>query len=135
MAKQAVDKKTREIPLTREWDVITTARKNLEAVGKMLDKYLDQYNKLLQRKDELEAQGVDYAGTWMKDNKFLYLVYPDKGNGRKRVYIGADQEKQREALDRLERGRELESVKSEMTKLSGRVGNADYYLRHINGRW
>lgn len=135
MVKQAVDKVTREMTLTREWGVVSDAMAKTSEINRQLNVYLVKFNELMARRDDLESQGVDYAGTWWKEEKFLYLVYPDKGEGRKRVYIGADAKKQNVALDNLRRGREVEEIDKKIARMEMEVRHIGYRLGHALGGW
>jgi hypothetical protein len=135
MARQKVDTVTKEMPLVQQWQKVLDAREQITEVINLLDYLNQEYNKLMTRHDELIAAGVDYAGTWFKDDKFLYLVYPDKGEGRRRVYVGADQTKQNEALDRLRRGREVDEIKQKIQKLTGKVDHIQYKLKGAINGW
>lgn len=136
MAKQAVDKVTKEIELAREWEKVSAAKTQIGQIGGMLDGYEKEWNRLLQRKSGLEALGVDWAGTWMKDDRFLYLVYPVDENGKRaRVYVGADKDKQEAALGKLQRGQEVDEIKKALARIERMVDNIQYELNHILRGW
>lgn len=60
----------------------------------------------------LEETGTIYAGSWMKDGWYMYLVYPAKrGEKRIRKYIGADKKKQKEAIEKIKRGHKANYLK------------------------
>lgn len=80
---------------------------------------------------KLQTKGLIYAGTWYKAGKYLYLVHPDEnGNGRKREYIGADEQKIAEALGGIERGQKYLRCEARKTRLEMQLRNIAYHLRN-----
>lgn len=78
---------------------------------------------------DLKKQGLIYAGTWWKDGKYLYLVYPSDGFGsRKRQYIGAEQEKIDEANAGIGRGQKFNEAKARMLRLRDQLNTIQYHL-------
>lgn len=135
MAKQAVDKSTKDMELVSAWEPITECREKIAALLKELDRYEAEWNGYMSVCRQLEAAGVDWAGTWYKDGKFLYLVYPDKGEGRNRVYVGADKDKQQEALAKLERGEQLDRTKMQIRQLERDIDNIRSNLNNALRGW
>lgn len=79
--------------------------------------------------EDLKKKGLIYAGTWWKDGKYLYLVYPSDGFGsRKRQYIGAEQEKINEANEGISRGQKYNEAKARMLRLRDQLNTIQYHL-------
>lgn len=78
---------------------------------------------------KLQTKGLIYAGTWYKAGKYLYLVHPDEdGNGRKREYIGADEQKIADALAGIERGQKYLVCAARKKHLEQRLRDIAYHL-------
>jgi hypothetical protein len=130
MAKQAIDKKTKEMPLDHKFQTLIGLLESIAHVDSKARKLQEQFNKLNNEKVELEAMGVIYAGTTMRDGKYLYLVYPSKnGEARERKYIGAEPDKIAEAMAAIKRGEDLIRVNVFIEKLELMVSSAEYYVK------
>lgn len=68
--------------------------------------------------EDLEAQGFLDGHPWYKNQKYLYLIHHAD---QAKEYIGADPEKQAEALARLERYAEWKAQKTERTRLQSKI--------------
>ena len=99
MAKQTVDKSTKEMHLVTTWDKKEDALKKVAEVIKKLQGLEIEYNEKKEALATVEAAGYNYAGTTYKAGKYLYLVYPSvDGQDRRREYVGADPAKISEAM-------------------------------------
>src|SRR4051812_33994220 len=105
MAKQAVDKVTKEMHLVTPWAKKEDALKKVAEIVKKLQGLEVEFNEKKQALAEVEAMGYNYAGTTYKAGKYLYLVYPSvDGQDRRREYVGANPQKITEAMAKLDRG-------------------------------
>jgi len=83
---------------------------------------------------DLKKQGLIYAGTWWKDGKYLYLVYPSDGFGsRKRQYIGAEEQKIKEANEGISRGQKYNEAKHRMLRMRDQLNRIQYHLMSAEG--
>jgi len=121
MAKQAVDRSTQELILGEKWDMYERVKSDISNLLLDMEELYRVW--LYYKKDlaDLKAQGINYAGTTWKNGKYLYLVYPDEGNGRRREYIGADEEKCKAALDALDRGIKYDQKVRELNGLEAKM--------------
>ena len=89
---------------------------------------------LRSRRETLEAEAARLEGLqpvlatphWRKDRdgqpRYLYLIHPTQDDGsRQREYIGADPEKQAEALARVEAHDKLVQVRAEIREVDHRL--------------
>ncbi|MES2552799.1 MAG: hypothetical protein V4588_03950 [Pseudomonadota bacterium] len=136
MAKQAIDKATKEMHLVTTWDRKEDALKKVAEVIKKLQGLEIEYNEKKTALADVEAMGYDYAGTTYRAGKYLYLVYPSvNGQERRRKYIGADPEKITQAMAMLNRGVLRDKLKREITSLESRVQSVGYNLDRALQDW
>lgn len=103
----------------------------LDQLRHALDAIALQVNHAQTAANQLQAQGLTYAGTWMKDGKYLYLVFPADDSGqRRREYIGADPEAQAAALAGIERAAQYDRLQAEIRRLAERKRTAGTYINY-----
>ncbi|HSH72819.1 MAG TPA: hypothetical protein VK974_07155 [Methylophilaceae bacterium] len=135
MAKQSIDKATKEMKLDHRFTGLNNLFSYLNDVRGRAEKLQEIYNQLKDREAELVDMGTIYAGTTWKDGKYLYLIYPGKnGEDRQRVYVGSDSDKVAEALAAIERGSQLDKVKSQIKEMENRVHWCGDYIIRANGQ-
>lgn len=86
-----------------------------------------QKNKIEAEIIALQEQGVCYGKPSYKNKKYLRLII-GRGEDRTFKYIGSDQEKIKEALDSIERGRRVICLEDELSEVVSRINNMIYYL-------
>lgn len=87
---------------------------------------------------ELEDLERYHAGTYWRDDKYLYIIYPSENGQRKREYIGADPEKVAEALAPIRRHKLYTYLCNEferkMLQYRGFKVEIDHLLYRFTGR-
>lgn len=130
MAKQAIDKKTQEMPLQAPWPAKDEALRIMEAIKLDMSELERQRTYLLRDMAELESQGIEFFGTTWKDGKYLYKLYPSTaGEARRRVYVGADEATCKQELDKLERYNKHASLKRDVQRLESKLEGSLQYMR------
>ena len=130
--KQLIYVSTREMPLDMPWPLMDDMEAKLAAAQEKMRKMREMYNRVQAEMTELQRLGLIYAGVTFKAGKYLYLVYPAKdGEPRKRVYIGQEQEKVKEALDGIERGQKYLELEKYLEQINARSRIASYYFGNI----
>ena len=81
----------------------------------------------------LKSLGILNASPWFKNNKYLYLVFPVKGDGlRERRYIGANSEKVEEAMAAISRAKRVAEIKKENDLLMSKLTLACQLIESLN---
>jgi hypothetical protein len=113
-------------------------RDQLNHVADVLDQLCEKRELLAARSQELEAAGITDAKPYWRKRKgkasYLYLVPPMVDGVRpKQEYVGADPEKQQEALARVERfeqrqalQRDLATLDEQIARIKWRVADLDH---------
>lgn len=132
MAKQLVDVSTKEMALDADWPSMDKVESKLLEVSEKIRQRRDEWNRVQAQLLALKKQGLTYAGTTWKNGKYLYLVYPSKnGEPRKRVYVGQDEEKVREALAGIERGEQYLKLEERAEWLQRQSQLAGYHCMNL----
>jgi len=81
----------------------------------------------------LQKQGLTNAKAHWRGGKYLYLIHPKEPGEekRKREYVGIEEAKVKEALDRIERTRLYEAKASELAHLDRYVSRMAEGLNHL----
>lgn len=87
--------------------------------------------------EQVEAQGMVEATPYYRKEKYLYLIHPQHDGERVREYIGANGEKQQEALRRVanwDRYSELQQERQKIQQcLNSRLSDLRWSLQRIVG--
>jgi hypothetical protein len=87
-----------------------------------------RHAEILSRMKEIEEAGLIYATPYWRAEKYLYLIYPMKGGGRRRDYIGADPHKIKDALEAVKRVEEYEHLSEKLRRLERSLSRARYEM-------
>ena len=83
---------------------------------------------------KLKAQGLIYATTHMRDQKYLYLLHPSKaGEQRKREYIGTDTKRIDAAIKSIERGKSYDALHKQLKSVDVAISEASHMLAEAVG--
>ena len=97
-----------------------------------IDTVMTRRAKLITEIEQLKLEGVTNATPYYKGGVYLVLVHPtDVCGHRKREYIGADPDKIRIALARVERFQRYQSLKNELATLNSRMQQAEESLVNV----
>ena len=79
---------------------------------------------------QVEAQGMVEATPYYRKEKYLYLIHPQRNGERVREYIGADEEKQQEALRRVANWDRYSELQQERQKIQQHLNSLLSDLRY-----
>jgi len=134
MAKQAVDKVTKEIALDFTWEDADKALELMKSLHSEIDKMRTRRDVTIADMASLETAGIEYFGTTYKDGKYLYKLYPSTaGEARRRVYVGADEEAIKTEMAKLERYHQHARLKRQLDEYEAKMSRLVYTLRYF--RW
>lgn len=109
----------------RDQDTLGT---KIERVAGELERLRIQRVGLLAELAELESQLRIDARPYWHQQRYLYLIRPQKNGRRKREYIGARPERIREALDAVEREQRYQGIRAGLDHVEARIRTVTFKL-------
>jgi hypothetical protein len=91
----------------------------LKYLEKSIKELEEQRKTIFDHMTALENQGLIYASTYYRNEKYLYLIYPMVDGKRKREYVGCDPQKIEDAKVGIARGHEYDRLKRQLDTVEG----------------
>ncbi len=101
--------------------VVKELRTTLAALPSVIDGYVSTLAEIHKNMQALKRAGLIYAGQHWRAGKYFYLIYPDKGAGRVREYIGIDAKKIAAAKAGVERAEKYDQLALQSRNLERRL--------------
>lgn len=103
----------------------TTARR----LGQLFEKAGHRRKNIERTMRKLKAQGLIYATTHMRDQKYMYLLYPSKaGEPRRREYVGSNLKRMAEANEGIQRRESYDAALAQLQSLDLAIYKASMKL-------
>jgi hypothetical protein len=91
----------------------------------------DEYSNLLNEIEQLEKLPMANATIYMRDNEYLYLIFPTSDGKRERRYVGNDQKKIYDAKLSIERYKTHAELKEKANHIEFKIRRATSELWSI----
>ena len=125
----------------RNMDVITECEMLVETIGVRLQEKRRRLGEIGVQIAELEEQGVydsipseSFEARNGGEKRYLRLVFPTGGRGRRKVYIGADSAAIEAAREKVKRTKLLLAIQAEQRRIDARVVRSRASLREVEQR-
>lgn len=102
--------------------------KKVELIPDYIQQLNDRQAALLDEKTSLEqTERIDATPYWHQE-KYLYLIHPKKDGRRTRVYIGKKEDKIKQALAAIKRGKRYQELCQELEEIEQNLRTATFKL-------